>query len=45
LDYSLILNETNLKFAFNNFDRNKDGKLDKEEIKFIFKTEDNTLKI
>jgi Ca2+-binding EF-hand superfamily protein len=41
IDYSKILNETNLKLAFNSFDKNKDGKLDKQDISQIFKTTEN----
>lgn len=35
LNQTKLLNETNLKMAFDRFDDNKDGKLDKEEIKNI----------
>jgi len=41
VDYSLLLTETNLKIAFNNFDKNKDGKLDRDEVRFIFQSDNN----
>ncbi len=39
LDYTKIINQTNLKIAFNNFDINKDGLLDREELMYIFKAD------
>jgi len=41
IDVDSILSEKNLKLAFTNFDRNKDGKLNSDDIKTILGTENN----
>jgi len=41
IDNNLIVSEKNLLAAFNNFDKNKNGKLDREELKEVLQSEDN----
>ena len=41
IDSKLLLSDSNLKLAFNYFDKNNDGKLNKEDLKQIFGTENN----
>jgi calcium-dependent protein kinase len=41
IDRTNILSEKNLQLAFDNFDRDKDGILNSEDIKMILGTEDN----
>lgn len=41
IDQKLLINDKNLKLAFNNFDTNKDGQLSIDELKHVLGTTDN----
>ena len=41
IDNNLIVSEKNLLAAFNNFDKNKNGKLEREELKELLQSENN----